>query len=156
MLPPQITTMHFNIIRSGHTNGRLLLHYYHCNTWLVLSFTRHEATIGYLSSCRALHPRLHDLSARACFTLTRNIRLNVFQGRGTGIPPQGGLDVALRTRRDSDSPTMMDKSFIGPAGRRDYVCSSRALRFPLKKFRRFSAATFWPFVSFAFFLLFLS
>lgn len=49
---------------------------------------------------------------------------------------------------------MMDKSFIGPAGRRDYVCSSRALRFPLKKFRRFSAATFWPFVSFAFFSFF--
>jgi hypothetical protein len=48
-LPPQITTMHFNIIRSGHTNGRLStsllsLYYIACAVTICL-----EATIGYIA-----------------------------------------------------------------------------------------------------------
>jgi len=38
--------------------------------------------------------------------------------------------------------TMMDKSSIGPAGRRDLCMLSQSSPVPSEKFRRFSAATF--------------
>jgi hypothetical protein len=151
-LPPQITTMHFNIIRSGHTNGRLStsllsLYYIACAVTVRLEATK----LVTLPIYRASYPRLHDFAARACFTLTRNIRLNVFQERGTGMPPMRRARChAPHTKRLGLPKPMMDKSLIGPAGRRDLCMHLRALRLPSEKFRRFSAATFWPFVFLAF------
>ena len=90
-----------------------------------------------LPSYRAWYPRLHDFAARACFTLTRNIRLNVFQERGTGMPPlRRARSMSRSAHEETRTPkTTMDKSLIGPAGRRDLCMHPQSSPVsPLKNF----------------------
>jgi hypothetical protein len=117
----------------------------------VLSLLCLEATIGYIApDYRAPYPRLHDFAARACFTLTRNIRHNVFQERRHGyiyLHAEGSM-FTLRTRRDSDSPNHDGLVFnrTSRAERLMLYASQELSGFPSEKFRRFSAATSWPVV----------
>jgi hypothetical protein len=84
---------------------------------------------------RASYLRLHDFAARACFTLTRNIRLNVFQERGMSITSMRRARCHAPHTKRLGLPNHDGQVFYRTSRAERLLCMHlRALRFPLKNF----------------------